>query len=65
MLGSPNRMVFVLLPCLATTTNFLLLPLGRRLGLLYPDTPARFNLGSFDAAIMLSSITNWCGCEHT
>lgn len=58
-------MVFVLFPCLATTTNFLLLPLGRRLGLLYPETPALFSLGSFDAAIMFSSITNWCRSEHT
>lgn len=58
-------MVFVLFPCLATTINFLLLPLGSRFGLLYPETPARFNFGSFDAAIIHSSITNRCGREHT
>ena len=43
---SPNRIVFTLSPCLATTTCDFFGWFGVRFGLLNPDTPARFKRGS-------------------
>ena len=54
MLASPKRIVLVLSPTLATTTNFLVGCPGVLLGLLYPLTPALANLGSLLLGIIFS-----------
>jgi hypothetical protein len=50
----PNRIVFTLPPSFATTTWDLVGWEGVLFGLLYPDTPTRFNLGSADFPLGIS-----------